>query len=146
MKVKITKETKYRRCSKGLARFLNKVRDLYVKAMSELANQIDSGCGPGAVNVSTLPKSFGTNSRRMSSSDQDLSDLVRIAARRGLSNKVESEFLRQQLSTHSQSVFMTKIDEDKACDFDRVDGFDINPVNFSRSRSHVVSSRSNRMS
>lgn len=137
MKVNVTKETKYQRCSRGLARILNKVRDFYVKAMSELANQIDSGCGPGAVNVSTLPKSFSTNSRRMSSSDQDLADLVRIAARRGLSKKVESEFIRQERSIHSQSVCMTKIDEDKACDFDRVDGFNINPVNFPRSRSHV---------
>ncbi|KAI3525965.1 hypothetical protein L1887_05104 [Cichorium endivia] len=152
MKVNVTKENKNRRCSRALARFFNKIGDLYVKMMSELANQVESGCGPAGVNVATLPKSFSMRSTRLSSSDQDLVELVRLASRRGLAKKVESEFLRQR-STNSAvqkndglyrgSVGMGKIDEDETCDFGGGDGFKDNRVNFPRSRSHVVLTRKN---
>lgn len=141
----IGKENKYRKCSRGLVSFLNKIRDLYVTSMSELANQIDSGCGPRAVNGVILPKSFSMNSRRLSNSDKELAELVRIASRRGLAKKVESEFLRQKRSTHTQTLDMGKIDEDKACDFEGLDGVGLNHVNFPRSRSHVVPKRTNGM-
>lgn len=151
MKTKVIKENKCKRCYRGFARFLYKFKDFYVNSMTGLAYTIESGCGPTDVAMSTLPKSFSMNSRR--SSDQDLAELMKIASRRGLTKKVEAEFQSQQRSTqtrvsvdgmpHRRSVGMGKIDEDKACDFDGSDGFDIIPIKYPRSKSHAVSS--NRM-
>ncbi|KAI3667221.1 hypothetical protein L6452_42270 [Arctium lappa] len=133
MKVNIRNKSKYRRCSRALARFLNKARDIYVKSMSELADHLESGCGPAAANVSTFPS---VSSTRLSSSNQELAELMRLASRRGLAKKVELEFLKQQRSEqgaarlnvvkHSRRTVMGKISEDKACDFDEVDGLNFN--------------------
>ncbi|KAI3788362.1 hypothetical protein L2E82_01124 [Cichorium intybus] len=148
MKVKVTKENKNRRCSRALTRFFNKIGDLYVKMMYELANQVESA----GVNVATLPKSFSMRSTRLSSGDQDLVELVRLASRRGLAKKVESEFLRQRSANgavqkndglYRGSVGMGKIDEDETCDYGGSDGFKDNRVNFPRSTSHVVLTRKN---
>lgn len=153
MKTKVIKKNKCRRCSRGFTRFLNKLKDFYVKSMTELAYKVESGCGPTDINVSTLPKSFSTSSRRFSSSDQDLAELVKIASRRGLTKKAKFEFQNQQRSTHGsvstngvphrRSVGMGKIDEDKAYDVNEIDGFNLNPIKYPRSKSHAVSS--NRM-
>ncbi|KAI3811766.1 hypothetical protein L1987_21496 [Smallanthus sonchifolius] len=120
--------------------------------MTELDYKIESGCGPTDtyINVSTLAKSFSMTSRRPSSSEQDLEELVRIVSRRGLTKKVDYVFQSQTQghvwidgAPHRRSVGMGKIDEDKAYDFDGIDGFDINPIKYPRSKSHVVTS--NRM-
>ncbi|CAI9287634.1 unnamed protein product [Lactuca saligna] len=119
--------------------------------MSKWANQFEST----GVNVTTLPRSFSVSSSRLSSGDQDLEELMRIASQRGLTKKVESEFLRRQGlnhgstqmndGLHSKSVGpMRKIDEDEeGCHIGGSDDFKINRVSFARSRSHVVFTRKN---
>ncbi|KAL8260569.1 hypothetical protein R6Q59_028522 [Mikania micrantha] len=115
--------------------------------MTELAAQMESECGPTGANVSTLPRSFSTNSRS-ASSDQDLAELVRIASRRGLTKKVEPEYesrvTEDRVSIggvpHRRSLTLEKIDEDKVYDFDGIEGF---AIKYPRSKSHAVSS--NRM-
>ncbi|CAH1418502.1 unnamed protein product [Lactuca virosa] len=154
MKVTVSKESKNKnkRCFSSPMRFFNKFGDLYVKIMSKWANHLEST----GVNVTTLPRSFSVSSSRLSSGDQDLVELMRIASRRGLAKKVESEFLRQKGlahgstrmndGLHSRSVgVMGKIDEDESFDFGGGNDFKINGVNFARSRSHVGLTRNNGM-
>ena len=123
-----------------------------MKMMSKWANQLEST----GVNVATLPRSFSVSSSRLSSGDQDLVELMRIVSRRGLTKKVECEFLRRKGlahgstrmndGLHSRSVgVMGKIEEDESFDFGGGNHFKINGVNFARSRSQIVLTRNNGM-
>ncbi|KAL4587405.1 hypothetical protein LXL04_000275 [Taraxacum kok-saghyz] len=109
MKVTVAKENNNRRPSRVFTRFFKKIGDFYVKMMSDWANQMDST----GVGVTTLPKSFSMSSSRVNNRDQDLAELVRIASRRGLSERVQTEFLRRQ-GMRGGSVRMEKIHEDES--------------------------------
>ncbi|RVX23922.1 hypothetical protein CK203_000746 [Vitis vinifera] len=80
--------------------------------------------------VSSLPKSFSVSSSK-SSGDQDLSELIKVASARSLSNKIELDLLRRQPSSkspvtgtnvvpRSMSVGIGRIDEDKPCEFGEI--------------------------
>nr|XP_009763021.1 PREDICTED: uncharacterized protein LOC104214978 [Nicotiana sylvestris]XP_016470354.1 PREDICTED: uncharacterized protein LOC107792630 [Nicotiana tabacum] len=154
MSAKASKESKIKKCIKAPIRVLIKARDFYVHSLMDCSGTIGygtvMGC-PAVAQISSLPRSFSANSS-MSSKDEDFRELIRIASKRSLVNKVETEILRQKslakngvninVVPRSRSVAIGRIDEDKPCDF----GEDVKVTDvFQRSRSYAISSRTKGM-
>lgn len=148
---KKAKESRLRRCMKAPFKFLAGFRDLYIHSMTECAGQVNYGTVMGCptAQVSSLPKSFSVSSSK-SSGDQDLSELIRVASTRSLTNKIELDLLRQQQSRkspvtsanvvpRSMSVGIGRIDEDKPCEFG--EDVKVNADVIPRSRSYAVPKR-----
>ncbi|KAK6798304.1 hypothetical protein RDI58_006006 [Solanum bulbocastanum] len=140
------KESRIKRCIKAPIRVLIKARDCYVHSLMDCSGKIGYGSVMGVPQISALPRSFSVNSSVSSSRDEDFRELVRIASRKSLVNKIETELLRQKsiaknvdLVPRSRSVAIGRIDEDKPCDFG--DDVKVHTDLFLRSRSCAVSSR-----
>ncbi|TMW85877.1 uncharacterized protein LOC107010430 [Solanum pennellii] len=142
-----SKESRLTRCIKAPIRVLIKARDCYVHSLMDCSGKIGYGSVMGVPQISALPRSFSVNSSVSSSRDEDFRELVRIASRKSLVNKMETELLRQKSIAsknvdavpRSRSVAIGRIDEDKPCDFG--DDVKVNTDLFLRSRSCAVSSR-----
>ncbi|XP_055805428.1 uncharacterized protein LOC129874202 [Solanum dulcamara] len=140
-----SKESRIKKCIKAPIRVLIKARDCYVHSLMDCSGKIGYGSVMGVPQISALPRSFSVNSS-ISSRDEDFRELVRIASRKSLVNKMETELLRQKsiaknvdLVPRSRSVGIGRIDEDKPCDFG--EEVKVNTDVFTRSRSCAVSSR-----
>ncbi|XP_010647287.2 uncharacterized protein LOC104878482 [Vitis vinifera] len=151
MSKKANKGSKLSRCMKAPFKILACVRDLYIRSMTEFAGRVSYGSAMGCptAQVSSLPKSFSVSSSK-SSGDQDLSELIKVASARSLSNKIELDLLRRQPSSkspvtgtnvvpRSMSVGIGRIDEDKPCEFG--EDIKVNTDAFPRSRSYAVSKK-----
>ncbi|CAN4083052.1 unnamed protein product [Withania somnifera] len=146
MSTKSNKESRIRKCVKAPIRVLIKARDCYVQNLMDCSGKIGYSSVMGVPQISASPRSFSVNSSVSSSRDEDFRELVRIASRKSLANKVESELVRPKslavsvnVVPRSRSVVIGRIDEDKPCDFG--DEVKVNTDVFTRSRSCAVSSR-----
>ncbi|XP_060195668.1 uncharacterized protein LOC132624922 [Lycium barbarum] len=153
MSTKAKKESGFKKCIKAPMRVLIKARDCYVRSLTDCSGRIGYGSAigscPAVTYISSLPRSFSVNSS-VSSGDEDLRELMRIASTRNLVNKVELEPLRQKsVVPRTRSVAIGRIDEDEPCDFgDDVMASPVILVNtdvYPRSRSYAVSSTRARM-
>ncbi|XP_010248357.1 PREDICTED: uncharacterized protein LOC104591250 [Nelumbo nucifera] len=144
-KAAASNESKLIRCIKAPLRILRKARDFYVRSMNDCANRVSygsvMGCPTGT--ISTLPRSFSVNSSRPNE-DDDLRELIRVASKRSLENKIEMELQQQQQMAggvpRSFSVGIGRIDEDKPCNFD--EDFKVKThLLYPRSRSYAVTRR-----
>ncbi|KAG6724835.1 hypothetical protein I3842_02G001800 [Carya illinoinensis] len=149
------KHTRLSRYVKAPIRILIKIREFYVQGMTELSGRFEYGTAMGCPTpqISTLPKSFSTNSARSSNNNEDFRELMRAASTRGLGNKVQADLLRRQQAvgnspataapgnvSRSHSVAFGRIDEDKPCDFE--EDIKVNADVYPRSRSYAVARRS----
>ncbi|KAG2724105.1 hypothetical protein I3760_01G002600 [Carya illinoinensis] len=144
------KESKLSKYIKTPIRILAKIRDFYIKGMTECSGRFDYGTGTAlgcpTTHISTLPKSFSTSSARSSNNNEDFQDLVRVASTRSLGNKVQQQAVVAKSPTttapdnmpRSRSVGFGRIDEDKPCEFEEVIKLDAKV--YPRSRSYAVSS------
>ncbi|KAF9602012.1 hypothetical protein IFM89_024769 [Coptis chinensis] len=131
MKNKVAKhESLLTRCVKPPFRILGRVRDFYVRSVTDCSGMISRasvmGGAFGPVNIT--PRSFSVSSLR-SNNDEDLKELIRAAFQRGLREKLEMEIPQlQQLSKKSDMLpwsFTVGITEEK-------------PELYPRSKSYVV--------
>lgn len=149
------KERKLSRYMKAPIRILIKVRDFYIRSMTECSARLDYGTAFGCPTpqISPLPRSFSTNSAK-SSSNEDFRELVRAASTRSLRNKAKSDLLpKKQVSNspvaaanhmpRSRSVAIGRIDEDSPCEFE--EDIKVNTDGYPRSRSYAVSRRRTRV-
>ncbi|KAK4346684.1 hypothetical protein RND71_033023 [Anisodus tanguticus] len=130
MSTKGGKESRIKKCIKAPIRVLIKASDCYVRSLTDCSGRIGYGSAigscPAVTQFSSLPRSFSVNSFA-SSGDEDSRELMRIAARKNLVNKVELEQLKmlclgqkslaKNVMPRSRSVAIGRIDEDKPCDF-----------------------------
>lgn len=148
------KESKLSWCMKAPIRILIKLRDLYIQGMNECSGRLDYGMAMGCPTpqISTLPKSFSTNSARSTNND-DFRELMRAASTRSQANKAQWDLPRKQQPakspattrpnnfSRSRSVGFGRIDEDKPCDFGE-DDIKVNTDHvYPRSRSYAVNMR-----
>ncbi|XP_041003600.1 uncharacterized protein LOC121249021 [Juglans microcarpa x Juglans regia] len=149
------KETKLSKYIKASVRILAKIRDFYIKGMTECSGRFNYGTGTAlgcpTPHISTLPKSFSTNSARSSNNNEDFQELMRVASTRSLGNKIQADLLRKQQAVvaksptttapnnipRSRSVGFGRIDEDKPCEFEEV--IKLNAEVYPRNRSYAVS-------
>ncbi|CAN4079804.1 unnamed protein product [Withania somnifera] len=144
-----SKESRIKKCMKAPIRVLVKARDYYVHSLLDCSGSIGYGSVMGVPQISALPRNLSVNSSVSSSRDEDFRELVQIASRKSLVNKVEPELLRQNslaknalninVVPRSRSVAIGRIDEDKPCDF--AEEVKMNTDVFTRSRSCAVFSR-----
>ncbi|KAJ8567362.1 hypothetical protein K7X08_019570 [Anisodus acutangulus] len=155
MSTKGRKESRIKKCIKAPIRVLIKARDCYVRSMTDCSGRIGYGSAigscPAVTQITSLPRSFSVNSSA-SSGDEDFRELMRIASRRDLVNKVELEVLRQKslakngmnnVVPRTRSVAIGRIDEEEPYDF--VEDVMVKTDVYPRSRSYAVSSRRARM-
>lgn len=167
MKRQLQKQNKLVHFIKAPIRIMCKARDFYVKSMDDFAGRVGNGGGVGgpAAHVTTLPKSFSVNSSRTIQGDDDFRELVRAASTREGGRQELHNLYQQQSERHrtmnnqqnngvfgpngvgrSYSVGIGKIgriDEDRTCEFEEDDQFNVNKNNlYPRSRSHAVNGRS----
>ncbi|XP_024028351.1 uncharacterized protein LOC21396200 [Morus notabilis] len=118
---------------------LIKVKDFYIKSMSECSGQFDYGTFMGcpAAQITTLPKSFSVGSTRSSnSSTGDLQrELVRVSSTK---QQQQSPVMTAKPNNfqRSRSVGIGRIDEDKPCEFE--EDIKVKTYVYSRSKSHHV--------
>ncbi|RAL40723.1 unnamed protein product [Cuscuta campestris] len=90
MKIKAKTESGFRLCIKAPLRVVKRARDLYIRSLWDCSDKLTysggalnlMGC-PAPAQLSPLPRSFSA----LSSEDEDLSELVRVASRRRLRGK-----------------------------------------------------------
>ncbi|KAJ4812451.1 hypothetical protein LUZ62_025017 [Rhynchospora pubera] len=130
----------FKHCICAPVRLLSRLRDVYVNNMNKFATQMSYDATFGCPSYGSSCRSYGLRSSKSCSSlDDELADLIRAAAeknRRAGSGGTKN--------ARSRSVAITRIDEDKPCDFKDCD---INlglGLNFARSQSsaHVGPVRS----
>lgn len=150
---KANKERKLGWYMKAPIRILIKIRDFYLQGITQCSGTFDYGVAMGCPtpNISTLPKSFSTNSTKSSNND-DYNELLRVASTRSVgSNNIQQDPLRKQQVTkspmtgpdnmsRSRSVNIGRIDEDEPCEFE--EDVKVNTDVYPRSRSYAVSRRS----
>lgn len=139
---------------KAPIRLLIKIRDFYVHSITECSGHFEYGIGAAMAcptsQITTLPKSFSTNSTK-SSSKEDYSELIRVASTRSVGNRTQLDSLQKQKVTksplagpddmpRSRSVGIGRIDEDKPCEFE--EEIKVNTDVYPRSRSYAVTRRS----
>ncbi|KAJ7958281.1 3-isopropylmalate dehydratase large subunit like [Quillaja saponaria] len=124
---------------------LCKARDFYVRSMTGCAGSMSFGSmDPAAHFGSALPRSF-SGSSSMSNDNDDFRELVRAASACSFGNRIDMDMiLKQQVISNkglpkSCSVGMSRIDEDKACDFGEDGVVDGKPnLLFPRSKTFAV--------
>lgn len=156
MKAKAGNQNRFLRIITIPIRALGKVRDLYVKSMTDYADRVSYGNvmgGPGTGQAPTLPKSFSVHTTR-SYENGDISELIRASSARNSGSAVDLDSYQQKqmqmkqpssgsmgsrAMPRSRTVVMGRIDEDRPCNY-----FGENNVNrkvelmYPRSRSHAV--------
>ncbi|MCE3215739.1 hypothetical protein HAX54_003313 [Datura stramonium] len=151
MSTKAKKESRIKKCIKAPIKILSKVRDCYVRCLTNCSARIGYGSAlgscPAFTQISSLPRSFSVNSSA-SSGDEDLRELMRIASTRNHVNKVELEIRNakngmKNVVPRTRSVAIGRIDEDEPCDFG--EDVKVNTDVYPRSRSDAVSSKRARM-
>lgn len=108
---------------KAPLRVLCRARDLYIRSMTSCAGSIERGGGIAAASLgyappfADLPRSFSLQSRRSSSADEDLRELVRVASlsRARSLGLGTAPTAPPAVVPRSQSVAVGRIDEDKPC-------------------------------
>ncbi|POO03712.1 hypothetical protein TorRG33x02_000160 [Trema orientale] len=168
MKTKTHSQNRFMRIITIPIKALGKARDYYVRSMNS-AEKLGyaSTMGGPAGQFAALPKSFSVRASRSSdNNDDDYAELIRAASARSFGGRIDVDaILRQQLREAAakttpctaamttttgarglpkcSSVGMSKIDEEKACDFgeDGADN-DLKPdFLYPRSRSYAVAKR-----
>ncbi|GLT62520.1 hypothetical protein SLA2020_351520 [Shorea laevis] len=141
------KESKLWWCVKAPIRILTKLRDFYIQGMNECSGRLDYGIAMGCPTpqISTLPKSFSTNSMRSTTNNEDFRELMRAASTKSLANKVQPAAKSPTTTappdnfSRSRSVGFGRIDEDKPCEFG--EDIKVNTDVYPRSRSYAVNRR-----
>lgn len=135
-------------------RILIRVRDLYIKSLTECSGSHAvgfgsiMGCPTGQINA--LPRSFSVNSTR-SSIDEDFRELVRVASARSSLRSSDPSDIWNLPSRHerrqspsrlarSYSTRIGSIDEEKPCEFE-ANNEEVKASLFPRSRSYAVNRR-----
>ncbi|CAK9320479.1 unnamed protein product [Citrullus colocynthis] len=152
---KMNKGNKLSQLVKASSRMLSKVRDFYIKSLTDCSNHLDYGMalsGPAGQVPTNLPRSYSVGSTASSHGGDDYSELLRAASIRSLSKKVEPDLEARKSPmmggpknvARSQSVGIGRIDEDKTYEFE--DDFKVSNFNnaYPRSRSYAVHGRSSR--
>ncbi|XP_022132695.1 uncharacterized protein LOC111005494 [Momordica charantia] len=151
---KMNKGSKLRELVKASGRLLSRVRDFYIRSLTECSNHLDYGMaltGPAGQLPTHLPKSYSVGSTASSHGGDDYSELLRAASTRSLSKKIEPDLQAARKSPmagpnnvpRSQSVGIGRIDEEKTYEFEE----DFKPSNsdaYPRSRSYAVHRRRSR--
>ncbi|KAA0036403.1 uncharacterized protein E5676_scaffold255G003890 [Cucumis melo var. makuwa] len=144
-KKKMNKGSKLSQLARASSRLLSKVRDFYVRSLTDCSNHLDYGMalsGPGGQVPTNLPRSYSVGSSAASShGGDDYSELLRAASVRSLSKKVEPDLEGRKSPKNvprSQSVGIGRIDEDKTYEFE--DEFKASNLNnlYPRSKSYAV--------
>ncbi|KAF6136885.1 hypothetical protein GIB67_018924 [Kingdonia uniflora] len=136
---------KFMRCIKAPIRVLSKVRDLYIRSMTQCAGSTAFGGnmgGPSGQAMSTLPRSFSVNSSR--SDDEDLRELIRVASQKTLKENnldVKKQTFTPMGLPRSQTVGIGRIDEDKAYEFKEDVMVKSDLLLYPRSKSYAVGKR-----
>lgn len=113
-------------------RALGRVRDFYVRSITDCAGHMSYGSGFGYDSYN-LPRSFSVTSDRISASDEDLRELIRAA-----SQKQARGGGVNGMPPRSRSVAVGRIDEDAPFDFGAVDGLEVGTnLVFPRSQSYA---------
>ncbi|XP_023543992.1 uncharacterized protein LOC111803699 [Cucurbita pepo subsp. pepo] len=150
---KSNKENKLSQLIKASSRLLSKVRDFYVRSLTDCSNHLDYGMamtGPTSQVPTTLPKSYSVGSTASSHGSDDFRELLRAASTRSLSKNLEPDIQIQAARKspmaelknvpRSQSVGIGRIDEEKTCEFE--EDFKVcNTDAYPRSRSYAVHRR-----
>ncbi|KAL6521589.1 hypothetical protein OROGR_018158 [Orobanche gracilis] len=143
MRSTVRKDNRFGRYMKVPIKILARARDFYVQSLTSCAGGVayygnNMGCSNPC--PENYPISLRTNSpynSNCSSRDEDMRELFRVAATRGLTGKSEAAM------TRSRTVGFDRIDEDKPCEFG-ADDVGKRPVVYPRSRSYMTS-RGSRM-
>ncbi|KAL5700734.1 hypothetical protein ACHQM5_026143 [Ranunculus cassubicifolius] len=109
------KESTITKCVKAPFRFLGKVRDFYIRSVTDCSGQMSYGMSSGQVKMMPRNSSYRPN--------EDINELVRAISQRCLREELEIKIREQEQSAkklpRSSTVgICTTIDEDEACDFD----------------------------
>ncbi|XP_023003971.1 uncharacterized protein LOC111497419 [Cucurbita maxima] len=145
---------KLRQFVKASARLLSKVRDFYIRNLTDCSNQLDyvmALSGPVGQVPIHLPKSYSVGSTASSrGGGDDYGELLRAASTRSLEKKVEPDFEIQAarkspmaepgIMPRSRSVGIGRIDEEKSYEFEE-DFKAGNTCAYPRSRSYAVHRR-----
>lgn len=147
------KETKYARYFKAPIRVLTKARDFYVQTMLDWAARGEYGSARGyCVNAPFYnpPGTLNFGSAKNSTQNEDLTELVRAASARNLSNRVQSEILQRPRHVKlpaasrrslrwTRSVGIGRIEEDRPCEFGQEVTVETRHVEYGRRRNCIVS-------
>lgn len=138
---------------KASGRLLSKVRDFYVRSLTECSNHLDYGMaltGPAGHVPTHLPKSYSMGSTTSSHGGDDYRELLRAASTRtSLRKKVEPDFGNEEAMGEpknvgrSRSVGIGRIEEEKTYEFEddfKVSNIDSNNA-YPRSKSYAVRTR-----
>uniref|UniRef100_A0A0A0KLJ6 Uncharacterized protein n=2 Tax=Cucumis sativus TaxID=3659 RepID=A0A0A0KLJ6_CUCSA len=144
-KKKMNKGSKLSQLARASSRLLSKVRDFYIRSLTDCSNHLDYGMalsGPGGQVPINLPRSYSVGSSAASShGGDDYSELLRAASVRSLGKKVELDLEARKSPKNvprSQSVGIGRIDEDKTYEFeDEFKGSNLNNL-YPRSKSYAV--------
>ncbi|GMH03198.1 hypothetical protein Nepgr_005037 [Nepenthes gracilis] len=123
-------QSKFTRIISAPLKIFSKARDFYVETLNGFADRPcygGMGLGPSFAG-DPLPRSFSTNSMRSSEND-DIKELMRAASTKALEDRIDlSGCLKPEKRgtvavglngvPRSTSAGMTKIDEDKPCEFE----------------------------
>lgn len=137
------------RCMKAPLRALCKARDLYVKSMTNCANNINYNVYP-----STLPRSFSVASSRPSE-EEDLREVMQmVMAQRSLRVRAADMATTAAMPRppvgpkglpKSHSVAIGRIDEEKPCYFEEDNEKGKGRLFYPRSRSYATTKSRSRM-
>lgn len=112
-------------------RLMSRLIDMYVNNMNRVASQMTYEGAFGCPSYVSSNRSYSLRSSKSCSSlDDELADLIRAAAEKH--RRTRSDMAR---NVRSRSVAITRIDEDKPCDFKDCDLNLGTGLNFTRSRS-----------
>ncbi|XP_074592278.1 uncharacterized protein LOC141848061 [Curcuma longa] len=115
------KKNRLLRYIKAPLRVLCRARDFYVRSMTSCAGRIDMEGGAYTVGYpmasGPLPRSFSVASGRSGASETDLQDLIRTASLRRARSQGAIAGAVPGAVPRSQSVAVTRIDEDKPFEF-----------------------------
>ncbi|KAK1301072.1 hypothetical protein QJS10_CPB13g00097 [Acorus calamus] len=134
-------QNRFVRYMKAPLRALVRARDFYVKSMTGCAGRAQYGAVVGCpgMAMSTLPRSFSTNSYGgRSNDDEDYSELVRVASIKKVADSLRAKSGGGVRGVpRSRSVAIGRIDEDKTYDGEEVVGAAA-ARKYPRSRSQAV--------
>lgn len=106
---------------KAPLRVLCRARDFYVRSMTSCAGRIDMEGGAYPLGypmaAGPLPRSFSVASGKSGASEEDLQELIRTASLRRARSQGANAAAVPGAVPRSQSVAVTRIDEDKPCEF-----------------------------